>query len=71
MAKLNENEIKERNANIAERYCTLAEAQPLATANKIISYLANEYNLTPQSIGRILREQGIETTTTPMNEVQL
>lgn len=71
MAKLNENEIKERNANIAERFCTLAEAQPLATANKIISYLANEYNLTPQSIGRILREQGIETTTTPINEVQL
>lgn len=71
MAKLNENEIKERNANIAERYCTLAEAQPLATANKIISYLANEYGLTPQSIGRILREQGIDPTTQSINEVQL
>ena len=71
MAKLNENEIKERNSNIVERFCTLSESQPLATANKIISYLANEYNLTPQSVGRILREQGIETTTQPINEVQL
>lgn len=71
MAKLNEHEIKERNSNIVERFCTLSENQPLATANKIISYLANEYNLTPQSVGRILREQGIETTTQPINEVQL
>lgn len=71
MAKLNENEIAERNSNIAERFCTLAEAQPLATANKIISYLAGEYNLTPQSIGRILREQGIKTSTQPLNEVKL
>lgn len=63
--------LAERNRNIAERYCNLAEAQPLATANKIISYLANEYNLTPQSIGRILREQGITPTTQPVNDVQL
>lgn len=71
MAKLTETELAERNNNIAERYCRLAETQPLATANKIISYLAGEYNLTPQSIGRILRDKGIETTTQPINEVQL
>lgn len=71
MAKLNENKLAERNAEIAKRFTQMSEAQPLATANKIIYYLANEYNLTPQSIGRILREQGIETTTTPLNEVKL
>ena len=74
MAKLTEqqqNEMMERNANIAGRFTTLSESQPLATANKIISYLANEYNLTPQSIGRILREQGIETTTQPLNTIEL
>ena len=63
-------EIAKRNEEIKARYCALAETQPLATANKIISYLANEYCLTPQSIGRILREQGIETTTTPINFVK-
>ena len=63
--------LAERNRNIAERYCNLAEAQPLATANKIINYLAGEYKLTPQSIGRILREQGITPTTQPVNDVQL
>lgn len=71
MAKLSEYEIKERNANIVERYCNLSEAQPLATANKIISYLANEYGLTSQQIGRILRENGIKPVTTPINEIQL
>lgn len=65
-----QNEFAERNRNIAERYCTLAEAQPLATANKIICYLANEYNLTPQRIGGILREQGIETKTSNLNDQQ-
>ena len=71
MAKLNENEIAERNSNIAERYCNLMEQQPFASANRVISYLAGEYNLTPQSIGRILREQGIETSTQPLSEVKL
>ena len=71
MAKLTENEIAERNANIVERFKSLTEAQPLATANKIISYLANEYQLTPQSVGRILRENGIETTTQPIQNVAL
>lgn len=71
MAKLNENEIKERNANIVERFCTLSEAQPLASANKIISYLANDYGLTAQHLGRILRENGIETSTQPLNEIKL
>ena len=74
MGKLTEqqqNELNERNRNIAERFTTLSESQPLATANKIISYLANDYNLTPQSIGRILREQGIETTTQPVNNIEL
>lgn len=74
MAKLTEqqqNELDKRNGQIAQRYCALSEAQPLATANKIISYLANEFNLTPQSIGRILRERGIETTTQPLNTIEL
>lgn len=71
MTEEKQNQLAERNAQIVERYCTLSEAQPLATANKIISYLAGEYNLTPQSIGRILREQGIETSTQPLNEVKL
>lgn len=64
-------ELEERNRNIAERFTTLSEAQPLATANKIISYLAHEYGLAPYSIGRILREQGIETTTQPLKDVTL
>ena len=74
MPKLTEQqqiELEERNRMIAERYTTLSETQPLATANKIISYLATEYDLTPQSIGRILREQGIETVTTPFNQVKI
>lgn len=66
-----QNELKERNANICERFTTLSEQQPLATASKIISYLSKEYDLTPQSIGRILRENGIETTTTPLNQIKL
>ena len=71
MPKLTEQqqfELDKRNAAIAERFTTLSESQPLATANKIICYLATEYNLTPQSIGRILREQGIETTTQPIEK---
>lgn len=74
MAKLTEqqqNELNERNEKIADKFCLLSESQPLATANKIISYLAGEYNLTPQSIGRILREKGIETTTQPLNSIEL
>ena len=66
-----QNEMKERNASIVERFCSLSEQQPLATASKIISYLSKEYDLTPQSIGRILRENGIETTTTPLNQIKL
>lgn len=66
-----QNELAERNRTIVERYCSLTEAQPLATANKIMSYLAKEYSLTVQSIGRILREQGITPTTQPINNVQL
>lgn len=68
MGKLTEQqqaELDERNAAIAQRFTTLSEAQPLATANKIILCLAKEYNLAPQHIGRILRERGIETVTQP------
>lgn len=65
------NELAERNRNIAEQFTTLSENQPLATANKIICYLANEYNLTPQMVGRILREQGVETVTQPTNNIEL
>jgi len=57
-------EITARNEQIATRFTTLAESQPLASANRIISYLAGEYNLTPQYIGKILREQGIKTVNT-------
>lgn len=57
-------EITARNEQIATRFTTLAESQPLASANRIISYLAGEYNLTPQYIGKILREQGIKTANT-------
>lgn len=55
--QLNEIEIKERNEQIALRYRTLAEEQPLATHYKILTYLAREYNLTPQYIGKIVNEQ--------------
>lgn len=65
------NELAERNANIVKRYCNLSEAQPLASANKIINVLANEYGLTSQQIGRILRDNGIKPVTTPINELQL
>ena len=66
MPKLTEQqqlEMEKRNAEIAERFTTMSEMQPLATANKIISYLAGEYNMTPQGIGVILRKMGIETAT--------
>lgn len=66
MPKLTEQqqiELEKRNAEIAERFTTMSEMQPLATANKIISYLANEYGMTPQGIGVILRKMGIETAT--------
>lgn len=66
MAKLTEQqqiEMAERNRTIAERYCNLMEQQPFASANKIINHLAGEYKLTPQRIGGILRELGIETST--------
>lgn len=66
MPKLTEQqqlEMEKRNAEIAERFTTMSEMQPLATANKIISYLANEYGMTPQGIGVILRKMGIETAT--------
>lgn len=55
--------LEERNECIADRYDQLIEVQPLATASMIIRHLAEEYELTPQSIGRILRELGRDTTT--------
>lgn len=66
-----QNEMKERNASIVERFCTLSEQQPLATATKIISYLSKEYDLTPQAIGKIIRDNGISTTSTPLNKIKL
>lgn len=74
MAKLTEqqqNEMAERNRNIAERFCNLMEQQPFSSANRIINYLASEYELTPQQIGRILRDKGIETKTQPLTQVTL
>lgn len=61
MAKLNENELAERNNEIVERFCTLAEQQPLASCNKIIDYLAREYGVTATGIRYILKERGIDT----------
>lgn len=66
-----QNEMKERNASIVERFCALSEQQPLATATKIISYLSKEYDLTPQAIGKIIRDNGISTTSTPLNQIKL
>lgn len=71
LTEQHQNEVAERNAQIAERFTTLSENQPLATANKIMCYLASEYNLTAQYIGRILREQGIIPTTQPLNTIKL
>lgn len=71
LTEQHQNEVAERNAQIAERFTTLSENQPLATANKIMCYLASEYNLTAQYIGRILREQGIIPTTQPLNSIKL
>lgn len=64
ITKTRQTEITARNEQIATRFTTLAESQPLASANRIIGYLAGEYNLTPQHIGKILREQGIKTVNT-------
>ena len=61
MAKLNENELNTRNEQIVERFCTLAEQQPLASCNKIIDYLAREYGVTASGIRHILKERGIDT----------
>jgi len=61
MAKLNENELNNRNEQIVERFCTMAEQQPLASCNKIIDYLAREYGVTPTGIRYILKERGIDT----------
>ena len=61
MAKLNENELAERNNEIVARFCTLAEQQPLASCNKIIDYLAREYGVTATGIRYILKERGIDT----------
>mgnify|MGYP002519013870 FL=1 len=64
-------ELENRNASIVERFCALSEQQPLATATKIISYLSKEYDLTPQAIGKIIRDNGISTTSTPLNQIKL
>lgn len=61
MAKLNENQLAERNANIVERFCALSEQQPLASCNKIIDYLARDYGLTATGVRYILKERGIDT----------
>lgn len=61
MAKLNELELTQRNEQITERFCTLAEQQPLASCNKIIDYLAREYGITATGIRYILKERGIDT----------
>ncbi len=55
------NDVTARNEQICERFTTLRDRQPLATPNKIIHYLAGEYNLTPQYVGIILRDNGIDT----------
>lgn len=60
MARLTEqqqNELKERNANIYERYCNLSEQQPLAYRQTIITYLSREYGLSPQMISLIIKSK--------------
>ena len=64
-------ELAERNANIVKRFCEKSEQQPLAIASRIIAVVANEFSLTPQSVGRILRENNIKTTTPALNEIEL
>ena len=59
-----EQNFEKRNEQIAERYKTLVENQPLATANRVICYLASEYGLTPQYVGKILRDMGLKTAAT-------
>lgn len=66
-----QQELKERNAAICERYRELTASQPLATANKIITFIANERKMTPQTISRILRENGENTVTQPIQNVTL
>ena len=61
MAKLNEQELQQRNNEIAQRFCAECEAQPLASCNKIIDYLARIYGVTAQGIRYILKERGIDT----------
>ena len=46
-----------RNAEIVERYATMTAAQPLATPTMIRKYLANEYQLSPQMILVIVKNQ--------------
>ena len=75
MAKLDEIKLNERNEQIVERFCTLAEEQPLASCNKIIDYLAREYGVTSAGIRYILKERGIDTARPtlveqPTNNVQ-
>ncbi|MBR5118890.1 MAG: hypothetical protein IK100_09630 [Muribaculaceae bacterium] len=50
-----QNEIKERNAKIYERYCNLSESQPLAYDYTIFAELGKEFGLTQQSISLIVR----------------
>lgn len=66
-----QQELAARNAAICERYRELTASQPLATANKIITFIANERMMTPQAIGRILRENGENTVTQPIQQVTL
>ena len=61
MAKLNETELLQRNDEIAERFTTKAEQQPLASCNKIIDYLAREYGIAATGIRYILKKRGIDT----------
>ena len=60
----NEMTIQLRNEQIVERFCTLAESQPLATCNSIIDYLAKVYSMTNMNIRHILKDAGIDTART-------
>lgn len=53
-----------RNMEICARYKALREAQPLATANKILTLISKDYGLTPQALGVIVRANGLATTNT-------
>lgn len=55
LTKEQQEQIKQRNAQIYARFCQLSEQQPLAYDHTIFSALAFEFGLTQQMISLIVR----------------